>query len=144
MANSDNGAAAAPVRAVRVERNGEGLGVVYSNRVRERIAGGRLEMRDAGGKVVIDRPATATDIERVRENIRRSGLGSARDASLPHGSDIDSVAVSSDGLSVRYREGWTENLSGNRYRFEDPDGNTVVDRPATAEDRNRLLAIAGD
>ena len=91
-ANSDDGAAA-PVRAVRVERNGGGLGVVYSNRVRERIAGGGLEMRDAGGKVVIDRPATATDIERVRENIRRSGLGSARDASLPDGSDIDSVAV---------------------------------------------------
>ena len=117
--------------------------MVYSNQVRERISGGRLEMQDAGGRTVIDRPATAKDIERVRENVRRSGLGVARDASLPAGSEVESVAVSQDGMSVRYREGWTESLGGDRYRFADPDGNTVVDRPATTEDRNRLLAIAG-
>jgi len=126
-----------------VERDAEGVGVVYSNQVRERISGGRLEMKDAGGRTVVDRPATAKDIERVRENVRRSGLGAAKDTSLPAGSEVESVAVSQDGMAVRYREGWTENLAGDRYRFSDPDGNTVVDRPATAEDRSRLLAIAG-
>ena len=146
-ANGTRGAAssgnAPPVKAVRVERDAEGVGVVYSNQVRERISGGRLEMKDAGGRTVVDRPATAKDIERVRENVRRSGLGAAKDTSLPAGSEVESVAVSQDGMAVRYREGWTENLAGDRYRFSDPDGNTVVDRPATAEDRSRLLAIAG-
>jgi hypothetical protein len=100
-------------------------------------------MRDADGKTVIDRPATAGDVERIRENVRRSGLAAAKEVSLPAGSDVESVAISAEGFAVRYREGWTENLIGDRYRFSDPDGNTVVDRPATMEDRNRLLAIAG-
>ena len=136
-------AAVAPLRVVRAERNAAGIEVLYTSQVRERIIDGRYEMMDATGTVVADRPATPRDIERLRDNVRLSGLGAVSEASLPAASDVESVAVSQRGMVVRYRAGWTEDLSGDRYRFADPDGNTVVDRPATLEDRNRLLAIAG-
>ena len=135
---------AQPLRAVRVERDAAGMGVVYSNRVRERIADGRFEMHDAEGHVVVDRPATAKDVERVRENLRRSGLGDAPSASLPAGSDVVSVGVSAEGLSVRYREGWTEESErGTATASRTPTATPSYDRPATEEDRNRLRALTG-
>ena len=132
----------ARLTATRVERDGDGIALVYSSGIRERLAAGRYEMQDASGKVVNERPAMPRDAERMRENARLSGLVVVSEAALPPGSDVESIAVTPEGMAIRYREGWTEDLIGLRYRFADPDGNTVVDRPATAEDRNRLLAIA--
>ncbi len=139
----DTGGSAGPVRAVRVERDGAEMRVFYSNKVRESIGAGRYVMDDATGKTVIDRAATPADLDRVRENVQRSGLAATAGASLPAELEVELLEVTEGGLSVRYREGWSESLAEGRYRMADPDGNTVVERPATAEDRNRLQGIAG-
>jgi hypothetical protein len=132
-----------PLKVVSVIRDGAGLEVIYTTSVRERIDGDRYLMFDAAGAVVGDRPATPADMDRLLRNVRTSGLHPVKAVPLPAGSDVERVSVSPGGMFVRYRAGWTEDLAGGNYRFADPNGNTVVDRPATAVDRSRLLAIAG-
>ena len=50
--------------------------------------------------------------------------------------------MSRDAIEVRYVTGWKEELEFGRYELKDPNNNTVVERPATAADRERLTAIA--
>ena len=54
-----------PVTVVKVERSATELEVRYSDGTREEIDSGRYERKDASGRTVEGRPATAADIARL-------------------------------------------------------------------------------
>jgi hypothetical protein len=129
----------ARLRVVKVERGAGGMEVTYSNGVREEIEAGRYQRKDAAGRTVVERPATNADLRRIGVNIRNSGLA-LRPA--PAG-QVRSVEVGAGSIEVRYATGWKEELAAGRYELKDPNNNTVVERPATAADRQRMQALAG-
>ena len=57
----------------RVEINGNDIEVVHSSGIKEEIENGRFEMKDASGRTIIERPATAADIARLEASPSRSG-----------------------------------------------------------------------
>jgi hypothetical protein len=127
------------LRVVKVERGAGAMEVTYSNGVREEIEAGRYQRKDAAGRTVAERPATDADLRRIGANIRNSGL-TLRPA--PAG-QVSSVEVGAGSIEVRYATGWKEELAAGRYELKDPNNNTVVERPATAADRQRMQALAG-
>ena len=48
---------------------------------------------------------------------------------------------SAEGIEVTYADGWREELESGRYELKDPQNRTVVERPATRQDYERLSAI---
>jgi len=50
---------------VKVERRGNNIEVVHANGIKEEIEGGVYERKDANGRTVVERPATAADIARL-------------------------------------------------------------------------------
>ncbi|MBL8563505.1 MAG: hypothetical protein JNN06_14615 [Gemmobacter sp.] len=54
-----------PVTVAKVERSATELEVRYSDGTREEIDAGRYERKDASGRTVEERPATAADIARL-------------------------------------------------------------------------------
>jgi hypothetical protein len=126
------------VRAVKLERSAAGVEVTYSNGVREEIENGRFEQKDASGRTVIERTATAADFARLNANARNSGL-----AAFPAGAGVPRVEVAGGAIEVSYPTGWREELENGRYELKDPNNNTVVERPATAADIRRLRMLAG-
>ncbi len=53
-------------------------------------------------------------------------------------SDGTTVEVSGDDIEVEFANGWKEEIEDGQYEMKDPSGNTVVERPATQADRDRL------
>ena len=49
----------------RVEINGNDIEVVHASGIKEEIENGRFEMKDASGRTIVERPATAADIARL-------------------------------------------------------------------------------
>lgn len=49
----------------KAERNGDDIEVVYASGIKEEIQGGRYEMKDARGRTVTERRATAADRKRL-------------------------------------------------------------------------------
>ena len=90
---------------------------------------------------MVERPATQADIDRIRSNVRNSRLTTPR--GVPAGGEVRSVEVSANGIEVRYSTGWKEELEAGRYELKDPNNNTVVERPATRADVDRMRRIAG-
>lgn len=43
---------------------------------------------------------------------------------------------------MTYSDGWREEVENGRYELKDAKNRTVVERPATRQDYNRLGAIA--
>lgn len=43
---------------------------------------------------------------------------------------------------MTYADGWREELENGRYELKDAQNRTVVERPATQQDHDRLGAIA--
>jgi hypothetical protein len=127
---------------VKVEQAAGGIEVTYSNGVREEIESGRFERKDASGRTVVERRATQADLARMRSKVSNSGLESSR-TSLPGGSEVRSVEVSSRAIEVRYATGWKEEIEGGRYEMKDPNNNTVVERRATQADVDRMRSLAG-
>ena len=128
----------ARVRAVKLERSASGVEVTYSNGVKEEIENGRFEQKDASGRTVIERPATAQDIARLNANARNSGI-----AAVPAGAGAPRVEIAGGAIEVSYPNGWREELADGRYELKDPNNNTVVERPATGADMSRLRALTG-
>ena len=95
----------------------------------------------------MQRAATQSDFDRIGRNVRNSGLTPSQVGSggtpLPSGSQAGSVEVSGRNIEVRYVTGWKEAIEAGRYELKDPNNNTVVERPATTADRDRMLALAG-
>jgi hypothetical protein len=60
----------------------------------------------------------------------------------PTGGVPTRVERSARGIEVTYSDGWREELENGRYELKDAQNRTVVERPATRQDYNRLGAIA--
>jgi hypothetical protein len=145
----------APARVVKIEERASGIEVVYSNGIKEEIENGRYEQKNAAGRTVVERPAEAADFARLRGNVRNSGLtlptparGAGSSASgfaprLPPDAQARRIEISGGNIEVRYTQGWREEIEFGRYELKDPNNNTVIERPATQTDRDRLLALTG-
>ena len=66
----------------KVEINGNDIEVVHASGIKEEIENGRFEMKDASGRTIVERPATAADIARLASSrpvdSSRSGTSIAR------------------------------------------------------------------
>ena len=49
----------------KVEVSGRGIEVVHASGIKEEIENGRFEMKDASGRTIVERPATAADRARL-------------------------------------------------------------------------------
>ncbi|WP_244475275.1 hypothetical protein [Rhizobium sp. Leaf341] len=67
---------------------------------------------------------------------------SAPASSLPAFSRPDADGADGQALSIRHRNGFREQLTGDRYVMRDAQGRIVVDRRATRADRERLRRLA--
>ena len=145
-----SGSTSGGLRVVKVEQNGSNLEIVYSNGIKEEIEGGRYELKNAAGRTVIERTATADDIARIEGNVRNSKvsttggvIAAARSVpSVPSGSQVRRVEVGNQSIEVSYSTGWREQVERSRYELKDPNNNTVVERRATQADVDRLMALA--
>ena len=52
--------------------------------------------------------------------------------------DGTKIEVSGNDIEVEFANGWKEEIEDGQFEMKDPSGNTVVERPATEEDRARL------
>ncbi len=134
------------VRVVKFERSANGVEVVYSNGIKEEIENGRFEQKNAAGRTVVQRPATAQDLARLDGNARNSGITVARGGTgggaLPSDSQARRIEVGRQSVEVDYNTGWKEEISRGRYQLKDPNNNTVVERTATQADVDRLLSLS--
>ena len=64
--NSGLPAVPAVAGAPRVESAGGAIEVHYPNGWKEELAGGRYELKDPNNNTVVERPATAADVRRLR------------------------------------------------------------------------------
>jgi hypothetical protein len=137
------------LRVVKIEESGSGLEIVYSNGIKEEIEGGRYELKNAAGRTVIQRTATAADRARIESNVVNSGVSTSGNAvaasrqapRVPSGSQVRRVEVGTQSVEVSYSGGWREQVEGNRYELKDPNNNTVVERRATQADVDRLMSL---
>ena len=130
---------------VKTEVEGNSIEVTFADGTKEEIENGVYERKNAAGRTVEERPATQADFDRL------AGIagGVVGDGTTPSGSaptgerefvltDGTKIEVAGDTIEVKYSDGWKEEIEAGRYELKDPDGNTVVERPATAGDRTRL------
>jgi hypothetical protein len=137
------------LRVVNIEESGSGLEIVYSNGIKEEIEGGRYELKNAAGRTVIQRTATAADRARIESNVVNSGVSTSGNAvaasrqapRVPSGSQVRRVEIGTQSVEVSYSGGWREQVEGNRYELKDPNNNTVVERRATQADVDRLMSL---
>jgi hypothetical protein len=145
-----NGTDSGGLRVVKIEQNGADFEIVYSNGIKEEVEGGRYELKNAAGRTVVERTATAADLSRMQGNVRNSGVQATTGVvaagrsspRVPSGSQVRRVEVGTQSIEVSYTTGWREEVERNRYELKDPNNNTVVQRRATQADVDRLMALA--
>lgn len=126
-----------------------GIEVATANGGRIEIENGIYELKNAAGETIVERPATAADY---------AALGATPPATAPATApapddnggrtqirvgrvvEIEQTATS---IEVRYSRGWKEEIENGVYELKDPANRTVIERPATAADWDRLVATAG-
>ena len=120
----------------RHDGNGRGnIEATFSDGSRVEIENGRFERKDANGRTVEERQATAADLERLRVGNGRSGQERSG------GGIVAKAEVEGGNIEVTYTDGWKEEIEGGRYELKDALNRTVVERPAKASDRQRLSAV---
>ncbi len=140
----NSGSGGKPVGVTKIETNAAGVEVRYSDGTKEEIENGRYERKNAQNRTVEERPATGADVTRLRslansvtiDSVRASG-NAGTDGSRP-----SKVERRGKNIEVRYTNGWKEEIEGGRYELKDPYNRTVVERPATAKDVQRLGAVS--
>lgn len=126
-----------------------GIEVATANGGRIEIENGIFELKNAAGETIVERPATAADY---------AALGTTPPATAPATAtapddnggrtqirvgrvvEIEQTATS---IEIRYSRGWKEEIENGVYELKDPANRTVIERPATAADWDRLVATAG-
>jgi hypothetical protein len=137
----DHGRPAGRSDATKVEIEGDKIEVTFPDGTRQEIENGRFERKNAQGRTVVERPATRADFERL--NALAAGTrGRVSPAPSPAGG-ATKVEISGRDIEVTHADGWREEIENGRYELKDPDNNTVVERPATSEDRSRLRGTLG-
>ena len=122
----------------KVEISRDGIEVVNNDGTKEEIENGRYQRKDAMGRTVEERPATQADVDRLQLVAR-----GARPQRHINVGAIAKIERSSAGLEIVYATGWKEEFESGRYELKDPNGNTVVERTATEQDRARMTRLAG-
>ncbi|ETX27495.1 hypothetical protein [Roseivivax isoporae] len=98
------------------------------------IENGRFERKDAFGTTIEERPATPADLALLN----RAGGAGAPGRPLG-GGVVSELEVSATGIEVTYTDGWKEEIEAGRYELKDGFNRTVIERPATQDDRARLF-----
>lgn len=78
---------------------------------------------------------------RGRDDNRKAG-GNPGTIGAPAGGMPARYERSARGIEVTYADGWREELENGRYELKDAQNRTVVERPATRQDYDRLGAMA--
>ena len=113
--------------------------VTMPDGTRIEIENGRFQRKNARGRTIEERPATARD----RALLNRAR---AKTASVPQrtrtggGGLVAKLEVSGRNIEVTYTDGWREEIENGRYELKDNLNRTVVERPATQSDRSRLFS----
>ena len=108
------------------------------------IENGRFEMKDASGRTIVERPATASDYELL--NASTGGRPGEAGQAMPErkstrgGGVVAKLEVYGDNIEITYKDGWKEEIENGRYELKDDKNRTVIQRPASASDRERLFA----
>lgn len=128
-------------RGPSAEINGANIEVTFDSGIREEIENGIFERKDARGRTVVERRATAADrrrLERAANRLTRS-VAPSNDRSA----QAAKVEVAGNNIEVVYSDGWKEEIENGRYELKDPSNNTVIERPARTADINRLRRLTG-
>ena len=110
------------------------------------IENGRVEIKNADGRTIVERPATAEDRALLQQASTRAGATGRGGADLPPrdgtrgGGLVARVEVSGENIEIIYSDGWTEEIENGRYQLKDAANRTLVERTARAADRDRLFA----
>ena len=124
--------------ATKVEIEGDKVVITFADGTKQEIENGRFEQKNAAGRTVVERPASAADFEQLRT------------AATGAGASIEGVSVRSKGarieasgrdIEITYADGWKEEIADERYEMKDPNDHTVVERAATSTDRSRLESL---
>ena len=126
---------------LRIEVSSSGIEVRYVDGSRERIERGRYEFRDAAGRTVERRRATGADVSRLRALSENAAVRGSPGARLQE-RGLRALSVRGGEIRVDHTNGWSEEIRSGTYRLIDAFGRIVVHRPATEEDRVRMLAGA--
>ena len=118
-------------------RTNELLWVRFRDGHVEQVRNGTFLRTNPGGRLVEKRRALRGDVSR---------LTAYRTVSVAERADLDSLIVlsaSQNAAQMIVRGGWTELINGGIYQLTDPNGNLVTRRAATADDMERISAMAG-
>ncbi|WP_245222554.1 hypothetical protein [Ruegeria sp. HKCCSP351] len=128
----------------KVETSASGIEVRYADGTKEEIENGRYERKNAQNRTVEERPATGADVSRLRSMANGISIDSVRSQgqSGGAGSRPAKIEIQGNNIEVSYTNGWKEEIEGGRYELKDPFNRTVVERNATAADRQRLQSVA--
>ena len=147
-------------RSTRASGEDDSIEVSTSDGGRIEIENGRFERKNAAGRTIEERPARASDFANLGLTARIAtasgaarqlrGQGQGQGMTSVDGSaerpvirvgSVVKVEVYGRKLEVTYSRGWKEEIENGRYELKDPANRTVIERTATAADRERLSAI---
>jgi len=77
------------------------------------------------------------DYKNDRSNSRPMNLDDFL-SSLRNGVTVIEVERSRNEIEIKYSDGWEEKIKYGRYELEAPNGRTIISRPATQRDFDRL------
>jgi hypothetical protein len=123
--------------ATKVEIAGDHIEVTFPDGTRQEIENGRFEQKNAQGRTVVERPASAADLDRLRGVV--AGVGGT---SFERTAGASKVEVNGDHIEVTFADGTRQEIENGRFEQKNAQGRTVVERPATPADADRLQALA--
>ena len=107
------------------------------------IENGIFERKDATGRTIEERPATAQDRALLASAHGRNTAATAPGRDHNRGGGVVAKFESNGtDIEVTYTDGWKEEIESGRYQLKDSHNNTVIERPATSSDYARLAAAS--
>ncbi len=125
-----------------------GIEEATANGGRIEIENGVYELKNAAGETIVERPATAADYAALgvtppaTATATSPATGDSGGAQIRVGRVIE-VEQTATSIEIRYSRGWKEEIENGVYELKDPANRTVIERPATAADWDRLAAAGG-
>ncbi len=127
----------------KIELSQTGVEVRYADGSSEEIKKGRYIRRSTTGKTVVSRRATGADFARLRARANGISIDSIRRPTNTNETGVNGAYISGKNIRLTYTNGWSEEISSGQYTLRDQYNRTVVSRPASKSDINRMRQIAG-
>lgn len=140
--NDNNEGANHPV-IVRIKLTNSGVEIRYADGSREEIKNGRYRYKAASGKTVTSRRATGADLARLRARANGISIDSIRRPRNLNATSVNAANISGNNIKLTYTNGWSEEISSGQYKLKDQYNRTVVSRPASKADIQRMRQVAG-